>query len=140
MIKVKKGLDLPLLGFPKMTIENAKPVTKVALLGPDYVGMKPTMNVQVGDEVKIGQVLFEDKKVPGVLFTSPAAGKVLEINRGDKRAFQSIVVEISSDEGAIEFDKHQSLDSIRPEKIRSQLIESGLWTAFRTRHIPKVRA
>ena len=55
MIRIKKGLDLPLVGGPQQTIENAKNVTKVAVTGFDYVGMKPTMKIQVGDTVKTGQ-------------------------------------------------------------------------------------
>jgi len=62
MIKVKKGLDLPIVGAPEQTISDGKPVSRVALVGYDYVGMKPTMLVQVGDQVKKGQVLFTDKK------------------------------------------------------------------------------
>jgi hypothetical protein len=58
MIKVKRGLDLPITGAPAQRIEAARPVRSVALVGFDYHGMKPTMQVQVGDRVKLGQVLF----------------------------------------------------------------------------------
>jgi len=62
MIKIKKGLDLPIAGSPQQKITDGNPVSRVALVGYDYVGMKPTMLVQVGDSVKKGQVLFTDKK------------------------------------------------------------------------------
>lgn len=62
---IKKGLDLPLSGEPKQLIENGNQVTSVAILGMDYVGMKPTMMVNEGDKVKLGQVLFSDKKIQG---------------------------------------------------------------------------
>ena len=65
-IKIKKGLDLPLNGSPKQEISKTILTKKVALLGDDYVGMKPTMLVAVGDVVKKGQLLFTDKKTPGV--------------------------------------------------------------------------
>ena len=74
MTSIKQGLDLPILGSPEQHIEAAKPVSKVALLGDDYVGMRPTMLVAEGDRVAKGQPLFEDKKNPGVLFTAPASG------------------------------------------------------------------
>ena len=62
MITIKKGLDLPIAGTPSQVINDGKSITKVALLGEEYVGMRPTMHARVGDEVKKGQVLFADKK------------------------------------------------------------------------------
>ena len=85
-ITIKKGLDLPITGVPEQRIEEGPAVKQVALLGPDYIGMRPTMVVQEGSDVKLGQVLLEDKKNPGVLYTSPASGKVAAINRGPKRS------------------------------------------------------
>ena len=75
MIEVKRGLDLPIAGAPEQRIEDARPVRHVAVLGSDYVGMKPTMEIREGDRVKLGQRLFTDKKIPGVCFTAPAAGE-----------------------------------------------------------------
>ena len=57
MIKIKKGLDLPIKGAPEQQISEGKAVTRVAVLGEEYVGMRPTMHVQVGDKVKKGQIL-----------------------------------------------------------------------------------
>jgi Na+-transporting NADH:ubiquinone oxidoreductase subunit A len=62
MIKIKQGLDLPITGTPDQQISQGNTVTEVAVVGPDYVGMKPTMAVKEGDKVKKGQVLFTDKK------------------------------------------------------------------------------
>ena len=92
---IKKGLDLPITGGPKQIIEDGNKVNSVAILGMDYVGMKPTMMVSEGDTVKLGQILFTDKKNPGVNFTSPGAGVVKSINRGAKRALQSVVIELT---------------------------------------------
>jgi Na(+)-translocating NADH:ubiquinone oxidoreductase A subunit len=100
MIKIKKGLDLPINGAPEQKIADAKPVRQVALIGFDYVGMKPTMAVQEGDRVKRGSLLFTDKKTDGVRYTSPAGGVVREINRGERRVFQSVVVDVDDDEQA----------------------------------------
>lgn len=63
MIKIKKGLDLPIAGAPLQVIEDGPAIRHVALLGEEYVGMRPSMLVQEGDRVKKGQVLFEDKKI-----------------------------------------------------------------------------
>src|SRR5690606_38064298 len=98
MIKIKRGLDLPITGSPEQRIEDARPARSVALVGFDYHGMKPTMEVQVGDRVKAGQILFSDKKTPGVIFTAPVAGVVSAINRGEKRVLQSVVIDVDGSE------------------------------------------
>ena len=98
MITIKKGLDLPISGKPAQVIHNGNTVTEVAILGEEYVGMRPSMKVREGDVVKKGQVLFEDKKNPGVVFTAPASGTVVAINRGEKRVLQSVVIKIEGDE------------------------------------------
>ena len=92
---IKKGLDLPITGGPEQIIEDGNKVNSVAILGMDYVGMKPTMMVNEGDTVKLGQVLFTDKKNIGCVFTSPGAGIVKSINRGAKRVLQSVVIAVS---------------------------------------------
>lgn len=139
MIKITKGLDIPISGAPTQSINDGPKVTRVALIGPDYNGMKPTMKVQVGDEVKCGQVLYECKKTPGVLYTSPAGGKIVDINRGERRAFQSIVVEISDNEEFIDFGPvaPENLATFGVDATREKLIQSGLWTSFRTRPFSK---
>ncbi|KUI98493.1 Na(+)-translocating NADH-quinone reductase subunit A [Vibrio sp. MEBiC08052] len=122
-------------------ISDGKAISKVALLGEEYVGMRPTMHVRVGDEVKKAQILFEDKKNPGVKFTSPVCGKVIEVNRGAKRVLQSVVIEAAGDaqETFDKFDASQ-LASLDREQVRTQLVDSGMWTAFRTRPFSKVPA
>ena len=139
MTTIKQGLDLPILGSPEQHVEVARPVSRVALLGDDYVGMKPTMLVVPGDRVKQGQALFEDKKNPGVLFTSPASGEVVAVNRGAKRRFESIEVAVDGDD-RIEFDKARGADPVAMGRdgVTEQLVQSGLWTALRTRPFGKV--
>ena len=92
MIEIKTGLDLPIKGSPKQEVGDGQAVTRIALIGSDYPGMKPTMLVKEGDRVKLGQPLFSDKKNEGVMFTAPGSGTVVEINRGERRVFQSVVV------------------------------------------------
>jgi Na+-transporting NADH:ubiquinone oxidoreductase subunit A len=146
--KMKKGLDLPINGAPEQSIQDSKTPTRIALLADDYIGMKPTMLVQPGDTVKRGQPVFEDKKSPGILYTAPGAGTVLAIHRGDKRALQSVTIELSDGErsGAISADEQVSfaaytgkdIAGLNRDDVRSLLIESGLWTGFRTRPYGKV--
>ena len=140
MIRIKKGLNIPINGSPTEEIVDSTRSRSVAILGNDYVGMKPTMLVEEGDRVKLGQALFEDKKNPGVIFTSPAGGKVESINRGDRRVLQSVVIEVEQEEEIEEFNRYSEveLDKTTSAEIRSQLIKSGSWTAFRTRPYSKI--
>ena len=139
MFKITKGLDLPISGAPNQVIESAAAATAVAVIGPDYHGMKPTMLVQEGDKVKKGQVIFTDKKTEGVKYTAPASGTVAAINRGERRVFQSIVINVEGDESET-FAAYSSseLKSLEREKVVENLVESGMWTAFRTRPFSKV--
>jgi len=142
MIEVKKGLDLPITGAPEQRIEDAQPVRHVAILGTDYVGMKPTMKVQEGDKVKLGQLLFTDKKIDGVRFTAPAGGEVVAINRGEKRRLLSVVIKVDENEEAITFASHDrgALGQLDRQAVVDQLVESGLWTALRTRPFSRTPA
>ncbi len=137
--KIKKGLDLPISGAPEQQIQSGNAVTQVAVLGEEYIGMRPTMHVQVGDVVKQGQLLFEDKKNPGVKFTAPVSGKIAAVNRGAKRVLQSVVIDVAGDEKET-FEKFAAdkLSGVAREQVQSQLVDSGLWTALRTRPFSKI--
>lgn len=139
MIRIKKGLDLPISGGPRQTIENAKQVRTVALTGFDYIEMKPSMLVKVGDNVKAGQALFACKKNVGLIFTSPASGKVAAINRGEKRVFQNIVISVTGNEFA-SFESHKgpNVESYDRDQMKAILVESGMWTSIRQRPYSKV--
>ncbi len=141
MIKITKGLDLPISGSPEQRVYDGPAVKTVAILGPDYVGMKPSMSVKVGDQVKLGQQLFTDKKIEGVKFTSPGCGKVVAINRGERRALQSVVIELNGD-AAVAFDSYKAdkLATIPRDKVVNNLVNSGMWTALRTRPYCKTPA
>jgi len=139
MIKINRGLYLPVPGEPRQEIEEGKPTRSVALIGSDYVGLRATMAVRVGDRVKAGQVLFTDKRNPGVNFTSPGCGIVTAINRGDQRRLKSIIVDIDGDE-ALEFASFSDSEilSVDPATLIATLVAAGLWTALRTRPYSKV--
>lgn len=138
MIKTRRGLDLPISGTPSDVLDQ-KLISSVALLGADYPELKPTMAVREGDRVKAGDLLFTDKKTPGVRYTSPASGVVTSINRGARRAFISLVIEVEGDE-AVQFAAHtpESIANLDRAQIGSILLESGQWTALRTRPYSRV--
>lgn len=140
---IRKGLDLPISGAPAATREAGAAVRHVAVLGADYHGMKPRMIAQVGDRVLRGQQLFEDRKTEGVFFTAPGTGTVKAIHRGAKRAFLSLVIELDDGDAADEQVAFESWTGSAPTDaagVQALLVESGLWTALRTRPYSKVPA
>jgi Na+-transporting NADH:ubiquinone oxidoreductase subunit A len=140
--KIRKGLDLPLAGAPTQTVEPAVAVRRVALLGPDYPGLKPSILVQPGDRVRRGEPLFEDKKVPGVRYTAPAAGTVAAVHRGERRAFVSIVIDVDerAPDHTVRFGAFDGrpVATLAADAVRTLLLESGLWTALRARPYGRV--
>jgi Na+-transporting NADH:ubiquinone oxidoreductase subunit A len=141
MIKVRRGLDLPIAGAPEQVVQDGPVISQVAVIGSDYPGMKPTMAVREGDSVTRGQVLFSDKKNPGVVFTAPAAGKVVAVNRGERRLFQSLVIDVDGDK-AEKFKSYSAakLAGLDRAEVVDNLVNSGQWVALRTRPYSKVPA
>jgi len=134
-----KGLDLPLAGAPCMEVEDASEVGRVALVGPDYPGMRPTMEVSEGDRVRLGQVLFSDKKNPRVVYTSPGSGRIRAINRGEKRVFLSIEIELDGkDEESFARHPESHLANLERDLVVETLLASGLWTALRRRPFGRI--
>ena len=149
--RIKRGLELPIIGAPAQTIRAARPVQRVAVLNDDYAFMKPRMHVAVGDAVKRGQLLFEDRKAEGVRHCAPAAGTVVAIHRGERRKLESVVIELNEREqsGKLTDADHQpfasyvagkSVDQLGGEQVRALLVESGLWTALRVRPFDRTPA
>jgi Na+-transporting NADH:ubiquinone oxidoreductase subunit A len=152
---ITKGLDLPINGAPEQKVasistgSSGSMVSKVAIIAADYPGMKPRMAVKVGDKVKRGQLLFDDRKSEGVRFTAPGAGTVSAINRGEFRALHSVVIELSASEREGKpapdefqaFESHASgtdLGKLSREQIVALLAESGMWAAIRARPFGRV--
>ena len=131
MYNLKKGLNIPISGIPEGNVSDSTKISHVGILGPDYVGMKPTMMVEIGNDVQIGSALFEDKKNPGVFFTSPAGGSIKSINRGEKRRLISIEIEVADQENQVEFFNDNN------ETLICNLSKYGIINYFRTRPFNK---
>ena len=135
--QIKRGLNIPISGQPVQSVAPGPEVSQVALIGDDYVGMRPTMLVKEGDEVALGQPLFEDKKTAGVVYTSPGSGRVSSVNRGEKRKFESIIIDLAGDR-AESFSSYDDLKAVSRDEARELLVKSGEWTALKTRPFSKV--
>ena len=140
-IKIKKGLDIPLAGKPEQIIEDAALPSTVAAVATDVAGIRPRMSVEVGDQVRVGDVLFHDKRNPDIPFVAPGCGTVVEINRGSKRALQSVVIEVEGDD-AVQYPTFDGADipGLDADTVRRHVIDSSLWTTIRTRPFGRIPA
>ena len=141
LIRIKKGLDIPLGGAPEQAIHPGPQLRHVAVSGLDYAGLKPRVLVSVGDRVVLGQTLFIDKRDPAVKYTAPGTGTVVAINRGARRALEDVVIRLQGDgPTALGFESFtgDELNRLSREKIVLQLLGSGMWPAFRTRPFSRV--
>ncbi len=133
---VSKGLDIPLAGAPTQTISPARAVQQVAVLARDYIGLKARVLVEPGDSVQVGQPVLEHRTYGAIKFVAPAAGEVIAVHRGERRALQSVVIAVDAarDEAQDTYD-HSDLRAARftPAGARALLQATGLWTALRTR-------
>ena len=127
MIKTKKGLNLPISGNPSLDVDSSTAINSVAILGADFIGLKPTMMVEEGDLVHLGQKLFENKKNPGTYVTAPSSGVVKSINRGEKRRFLSMIIETDNSLDPLNFDLNEYSIPIE------FMVDSGVMAYFRTR-------
>lgn len=131
MIKIKKGIDIHLVGEAKKEVKDYMPQL-FAIKPHDFIGVVPKMHVAEGDDVKVGTVLFHDKNNESVFFTSPASGKVKAIVRGEKRVILQVVIESDGTFETIDFGKADPSKLSRNE-IVEKLVQSGTWTMLRQR-------
>ena len=137
MYKIKRGLNIPIKGKPVEEIRSSKPCRTVALCGADYPQIRVDIAVEVGDKVALGDTLFTARHCNDIRFVAPASGVISALNRGHRRAFESLVIELDSDEvsAPISF----TLPPITATKLPTReqtveiLLKSGMWQMFLTR-------
>ena len=133
--RIKKGLNLPITGAPTQQLSDGNAVSHIAILGADYVGMKPRLMVKVGERVRKGQQVFEDRKNDGVFFTAPGAGEITAIHRGSKRKFLSMVIALDGSDESVTFAHHtgESASAMDKDAVQALMVESGAWSTLRAR-------
>src|SRR5690554_4721646 len=105
VIKLRKGLNIKLKGKAEKVLENLAIPTSVAIKPTDFPGFTPKLIVKQDSEVKAGEPLFYDKYHPEVVFTAPVGGKVVSVNRGERRRILEVVIEPNESAGSMTFKK-----------------------------------
>lgn len=132
VIKIKRGLNIPLEGQPEKVLIRVDMAETYAVKPTDFTGLTPKLNVQVGDTVNAGSPLFHDKNRTNIVFSSPVSGEVVEVRRGDRRVILEVVVKSS---GTVEYEPFDVSNpaTLTKEQITEQLLKSGVWPYIRQR-------
>ena len=134
--KIKKGYNIKIKGKPVEEIEEGNYCGYFAIQPEDFQGIRPRLKVKVEDKVKKGTVLFINKDDERIVFVSPVSGKIVAINRGEKRVIKEIVIESDKKQHNEEFNKITLRDG--REKIIEILLKTGLWSVIRQRPFSKI--
>ena len=126
---MKGGLNVPLHGSVKNNNLDTNYTQFSAVLADDYFGLKPKILVREGDLVSKGDPLLEDKTNLGFTVNSTVNGEIHEINRGEKRALVSIVINKTNDDSVAFDQSNNKLENLR---------NASLWDSFRERPFNRV--
>ncbi len=131
-IKIKKGLQIPLLGKPEETLRGTVTSEFVKICPEDFHGITPKLAVKVDDVVKAGSALFFDKNNPDMKFVSPVSGVVTAVDRGEKRRILNITVKADKEIQYEDFGK-KTVSSLSAEDLKNLLLASGMWAFIKQR-------
>lgn len=131
-IRLRKGLNIKLKGSAKPELETLSVPATVALKPTDFAGLTPKLKVKADTLVKAGDALFYDKYHPEIFFTAPYGGKVVSVNRGERRKILEVVIETDTKAGSVEFTRADPA-SLSGEAIKEALLKSGLWPFIKRR-------
>ncbi|MDR0422449.1 MAG: Na(+)-translocating NADH-quinone reductase subunit A [Proteiniphilum sp.] len=131
-IKIKKGLQIPLLGEAEETLKGSVASEYVRICPEDFHGVTPKLAVKADDTVKAGTPLLFDKDHPEILFASPVSGVVSAIERGEKRRILYIEVKADSEIRYEDFGKKE-VATLSAEEAKKSILEAGLWFLIKQR-------
>lgn len=131
-IKIKKGLQIPLLGQPDEALRGMVTSEFVKVCPEDFHGITPKLAVKVDDTVKAGSTLFFEKNHPDLLFASPVSGVVTAIDRGEKRRILHITIKADKDIRYEDFGKKNVAD-LSPEAVKDSILKAGIWFLIKQR-------
>ncbi|MBT8237020.1 MAG: Na(+)-translocating NADH-quinone reductase subunit A [Croceitalea sp.] len=131
-IRIKKGLNINLVGAAEQSTTKAVSSNVYALNLQDFYGITPKMLVKEGAEVKAGEPIFFNKNNEEMQFVSPVSGELVEIVRGARRRILTLKI-LADKEQRYHTSKKIDLQKADPSAIRSLLLKSGCWPFIKQR-------
>ena len=132
VVKISKGLNINLKGAPVAEVTSVEAAKLYALMPADFTRVTPKVVVKPEDTVKAGDPLFVDKANPELQFVSPVSGKVVAVNRGERRRVLSVVVESDGKFESVEY-KAKDVLSLTAEEVKADLLKAGMFAFVRQR-------
>ena len=132
VVKISKGLNINLKGAPVAEMTSVDAAKLYALMPADFTRVTPKVVVKPEDAVKAGDPLFVDKANPELQFVSPVSGKVVAVNRGERRRVLSVVVESDGKFESVEY-KAKDVLSLSSDEVKADLLKAGLFAFMRQR-------
>jgi Na+-transporting NADH:ubiquinone oxidoreductase subunit A len=132
VVKISKGLNINLKGAPANEMTSVTAPKLYALMPSDFTRVTPKVVVKPEDAVKAGDALFIDKANPEIQFVSPVSGKVVAVNRGERRRVLSVVVESDGKFESVEY-KAKDIHSLSADEVKADLLKAGLFAFLRQR-------
>ena len=126
VVKISKGLNINLKGAPANEMTSVAAPKLYALMPSDFTRVTPKVVVKPEDAVKAGDALFIDKANPEIQFVSPVSGKVVAVNRGERRRVLSVVVESDGKFESVEY-KAKDIHSLSADEVKTDLLKAGLF-------------
>ena len=131
-IRIKKGLDIKLVGVAEKNTTKSSQSSVYAVKPEDFHGITPKLVAKEGAEVKAGDTLFYSKSDERILFPSPVSGKVTEVIRGARR--KVLAVKIAADATQVYKDFGvKDADAMSAEEVKNHLFASGCWPFVKQR-------
>ena len=136
-VKLKKGLDIRLVGVANKVKTEAKMPKMVSVKPTDFHGLTPKMLVKEGEQVKAGSIIFQDKYNDPIKYASPVSGKIEAIVRGEKRRILEIIISVDEEQ---KFEAREVMDvaSMSNEEVKEIMLSSGLWPFVKQRPLDVV--
>ncbi|WP_338732877.1 Na(+)-translocating NADH-quinone reductase subunit A [Mangrovimonas cancribranchiae] len=131
-IKIKKGLDINLVGEAEKTTENAIVSNFYTIRPEDFHGITPKLIAKEGAKVKAGETVFYNKDVEDMKFVSPVAGEVVEVVRGARRRIMAIKIQADKEQAVVDHGKFD-IAKANAESIKAHLMASGCWVFIKQR-------
>lgn len=131
-IKLKKGLDIRLVGEAEKIVSEIPFPSSIALKPSDFHGLKPKMLVKEGAHVEAGTPVFSDKYNEALNFVSPVSGTVKSIVRGDKRKILAVVIDTDQDQKYVSNNPF-NVDTMSSEELKEVFLKNGLFPFIKQR-------
>ena len=132
IVKLRKGLDIRLVGVANKVKTEAKVPKTVAIRPSDFHGVTPKMVVKEGEHVKAGDVIFHDKYNELIKYVTPVNGVVDVIARGEKRRILEILISVDADQELVTGNA-MDVSAMSNEEVKATMLKSGLWPFIKQR-------